>query len=111
MRGTDIFAALRYRDYRLLWIGLLVSNLGTWMQFTAQGYLVSQIAGSPHRAALFLGFLGAARAVPVLLLSPVAGVVAARVGRRSGRARPVPAAGGERERGEHQGAGNRAHLD
>ncbi|HEY5348601.1 MAG TPA: MFS transporter, partial [Candidatus Lustribacter sp.] len=74
--------ALRFRDYRLLWIGLLVSNLGTWMQFTAQGFFVAQIAGSPHRAALDLGFLGAARAVPVLLLSPVAGVVADTLPRR-----------------------------
>jgi MFS family permease len=52
------------------------------MQFTAQGYLVSQIAGSPHRAALELGLLGAARAIPVLLLSPVAGVVADALPRR-----------------------------
>lgn len=80
--GVSVFGALRYRDYRLLWIGLLISNLGTWMQFTAQGYLVAQIAGSPHRAALDLGFLGAARAVPVLLLSPVAGVVADSLPRR-----------------------------
>ena len=80
--GASVFAALRFRDYRLLWIGLLVSNLGTWMQFTAQGFFVAQIAGSPHRAALDLGFLGAARAVPVLLLSPVAGVVADTLPRR-----------------------------
>ena len=52
------------------------------MQFTAMGYLVAQIAGSPHRAALDLGILGAARAVPVLLLSPVAGVVADTFPRR-----------------------------
>jgi MFS family permease len=80
--GASVFAALRFRDYRLLWIGLLVSNLGTWMQFTAQGFLVAQIAGSPHLAALDLGFLGAARAVPVLLLSPAAGVVADTLPRR-----------------------------
>jgi MFS family permease len=79
---AGILAALRFRDYRLLWVGLLVSNLGSWMQFTAQGYLVAQIAGSPHRAALDLGFLGASRAIPVLLLSPVAGVVADTLPRR-----------------------------
>jgi MFS family permease len=73
---VGVFSALRHRDFRLLWIGLLISNLGTWMQFTAQGYLVAQISGSPHRAALNLGILGAARAAPVLLLSPVAGVIA-----------------------------------
>ncbi|MGA8839185.1 MAG: MFS transporter, partial [Candidatus Aquilonibacter sp.] len=82
LANAGIFAALRFRDYRLLWIGLLVSNLGSWMQFTAQGYFVAQRAGSPHRAALDLGILGAARAIPVLLLSPVAGVVADTLPRR-----------------------------
>ncbi|MFY9718426.1 MAG: MFS transporter, partial [Candidatus Cybelea sp.] len=77
-----IYAALRYRDFRLLWIGLLVSNLGTWMQFTAMGFFVARMAGSAHQAALDLGILGAARAVPVLLLSPPAGVIADHVPRR-----------------------------
>jgi MFS family permease len=79
---VNIFVALRYRDFRLLWIGLLVSNLGTWMQFTAMGFFVARMAGSAHQAALDLGILGAARAVPVLLLSPLAGVIADRLPRR-----------------------------
>ena len=79
---SSILAALRYRDFRLLWIGLLVSNLGTWMQFTAMGFFVAKMAGSPHRAAFDLGVIGAARAIPVLLLSPLAGVVADRLPRR-----------------------------
>ncbi len=74
--ARTILAPLRFRDFRLLWIGLMVSNLGTWMQFTAMGFFVSQLAGSPHRAALYLGIIGGARAVPVMLLSPVAGVIA-----------------------------------
>lgn len=78
----NIFVALRYRDFRLLWIGLLVSNLGTWMQFTAMGFFVARMAGSAHQAALDLGILGAARAIPVLLLSPLAGVIADRLPRR-----------------------------
>jgi MFS family permease len=82
IRRASILTALRYRDFRLLWIGLLVSNLGTWMQFTAMGYFVARLAGSPHRAAFDLGIVGAARAVPVLLLSPLAGVVADRLPRR-----------------------------
>jgi len=82
MRRASILAALRYRDFRLLWIGLLVSNLGTWMQFTAMGFFVARLAGSPHRAAFDLGILGAARAAPVLILSPLAGVVADRLPRR-----------------------------
>jgi MFS family permease len=82
-KRASLLAALRYRDFRLLWFGLLVSNLGTWMQFTAMGYFVTQIAGSAHQAALDLGILGAARAVPVLLLSPIAGVVADTLPRRA----------------------------
>jgi predicted MFS family arabinose efflux permease len=81
-RTPSIFTALRYRDFRLLWAGLIVSNLGTWMQFTAMGFFVARLAGSPHRAALDLGILGASRAIPVLLLSPVAGVVADQLPRR-----------------------------
>ncbi len=60
----------------------MISNLGTWMQFTAMGFFVARMAGSQHQAALDLGILGAARAAPVLLLSPVAGVVADRLPRR-----------------------------
>lgn len=81
-RRASILTALRYRDFRLLWIGLLISNLGTWMQFTAMGFFVASIAGSPHQAALDLGILGASRAVPVILLSPLAGVVADQLPRR-----------------------------
>lgn len=82
IRRASILTPLRYRDFRLLWIGLLVSNLGTWMQFTAMGFFVARLAGSPHRAAFDLGILGAARAAPVLILSPLAGVVADRLPRR-----------------------------
>jgi MFS family permease len=81
-RSVSILAALRFRDFRLLWIGLMVSNVGTWMQFTAMGFFVARIAGSPHIAALDLGILGASRAIPVLLLSPIAGVVADELPRR-----------------------------
>lgn len=81
-RSASIVAALRYRDFRLLWLGLMVSNVGTWMQFTAMGFFVARLAGSPHVAALDLGILGASRAIPVLLLSPIAGVVADELPRR-----------------------------
>ncbi len=81
-RAGGIFVALSYRDYRLLWIGLLVSNVGTWMQYTATGFYVARLAGSPHAAALDLGWLGAARALAVLICSPPAGVAADRIPRR-----------------------------
>ena len=61
----------------------MVSNLGTWMQFTALGYL--RRAGSPVRriARRSISALSARRArVPVLLLSPIAGVIADELPRR-----------------------------
>ena len=82
-RRASILEPFRYRDFRLLWSGLLVSNLGTWMQLTALGYFVVQLAGSASLAALDVGILGASSAVPVVLLSPLAGVVADRYPRRS----------------------------
>jgi MFS family permease len=72
-RPSTILAPFRYRDFRLLWSGLLVSNLGTWMQLTSLGYLVVQLAGSARLAALDVGILGASSAIPVLLFSPFAG--------------------------------------
>ena len=72
------FASLRIRDYRLLWWGMIVSNIGTWMQMVAQGYLVYQMTHSPFA----LGLVGFVRAVPVFTFSLFAGVVADRVDRR-----------------------------
>jgi MFS family permease len=72
------FASLKIRDYRLLWWGMIVSNIGTWMQMVAQGYLVYQLTDSP----LMLGLVGFVRAVPVFTFSLFAGVVADRVDRR-----------------------------
>jgi MFS family permease len=76
-------AAFRFRDFRLLWFGLSISSLGTWVQFTGLGYEVVHIAPNPHLGALYLGLIGASRAIPVLLLSPIAGVVADRLPRRA----------------------------
>src|ERR1035437_5546425 len=41
----DTFAALKHRNFRLFFIGQLVSLTGTWMQTTAQGWLVYQLTG------------------------------------------------------------------
>ncbi|MBV9646801.1 MAG: MFS transporter [Candidatus Eremiobacteraeota bacterium] len=81
-RRSHVLATFAFGDFRLLWSGLLISNLGTWMQFTALGYAVVQLAGSAKLASLDVGILGACNAVPALLLSPVAGVVADRYPRR-----------------------------
>jgi MFS family permease len=81
-RRATIWAPFRFHDFRLLWFGLLISNLGTWMQITTLGVLVVAMAPTAALAALYVGILGASSAVPVLLLSPLAGVVADRFPRR-----------------------------
>lgn len=72
------FYALRYRDFRLLWIGLVVSNVGTWMQMIAQSWLVYELTSSP----LYLGLVGLCQAVPRLLFSLLGGAVADRFDRK-----------------------------
>lgn len=77
-RGLGTFDALAVRDFRLFWAGSLVSNCGTWMQMIGQGWLVLSLTGSPF----WLGVVAFARAVPMLLFSLPAGVLADRVDRR-----------------------------
>ena len=77
-RATGMFASLAIRDYKLLWWGMVVSNIGTWMQMVAQGFLVYQLTHSPFA----LGLVGLVRAVPVFVFSLFAGVLADRVDRR-----------------------------
>src|SRR5512146_2457382 len=74
---TAHFAALHYRNFTLLWSGLIVSNVGTWMQNVAQGWLVLQLTNSP----LWLGFLGLSFALPMIVLPLVGGAIVDRVDR------------------------------
>lgn len=69
------FRALRIRNYRLFWIGQLISLTGTWMQTTAQGWLVLQLTNSP----LALGLVTTFQFLPSMLLSLFGGVIADRV--------------------------------
>ena len=78
-RVPKTFAALRHRNYRLFLGGQLVSMAGTWMQIIAQGWLVYQISGSE----LALGLVGFAYPIPVLIISPWAGVVVDQVSKRN----------------------------
>jgi MFS family permease len=71
------FAALHYRNFKLLWSGLIVSNMGTWMQNVASGWLILQLTNSP----LWLGLLGFSFAIPMILLPPFAGAIVDRVNR------------------------------
>src|SRR5512135_315489 len=71
------YGALRYRNFTVLWSGLIVSNMGTWMQNVANGWLVLQLTNSP----LWLGFLGLSFALPMIIIPPFAGAVVDRVHR------------------------------
>jgi MFS family permease len=71
--------ALRHRNFRLFWTGQLISLIGTWMQMVARGWLVLELSHSPF----WLGMVGFASSVPVLLLSLWAGAVADSVSRRA----------------------------
>lgn len=75
---TGPFASLRNSNYRLYFAGQTVSLTGTWMQATAQAWLVLTLSGS----ASVLGAIVALQALPILLLGPYAGVIADRVDRR-----------------------------
>jgi MFS family permease len=70
--------ALRFYDYRLMWSGALVSNIGTWMQTMAQGWLMWTLT----RSALWVGIDAAAADIPVALLLPLGGICADRFDRR-----------------------------
>jgi MFS family permease len=73
-----VFRAFQYRDFRLMWLGACTSSIGTWMQSTAQSWLIYDLSND----ARYLGwdrFLGE---IPIVLLSLFGGVLADRVNRR-----------------------------
>jgi MFS family permease len=72
------FAALKHRNYRLWFWGQMVSLFGTWMQTTAQGFLIYQVT---HSSA-YLGYAGFVYGVPSWFFMMYGGVVADRMSRR-----------------------------
>lgn len=75
----DALRALRHRDFRLLWAGLFVSSVGTWMQIVAQALLVLSLTGGSPVA---LGAVSLAQALAFFLFAPVGGAVADRSDKR-----------------------------
>ena len=75
--STDRLGALRQRNFRILWIGSTISNVGTWMHIVSQGWLMYQLTNSP----VSLGLIGLTRAVPLLAFPLLGGVLADRVPR------------------------------
>ena len=76
--GSGWFRALRSPVFRIFWAGNFVSNIGSWMQNLAQGWLVLQLTNSPF----WLGLVGFAQQVPALVFSLLGGVIADRASRR-----------------------------
>ncbi len=76
--GHDTFSSLQVRNYRLYYMGQIISTSGTFMQSIAQAWLVLQITGSGTA----LGIVSALQFLPVLILSPFGGVVADRFSKR-----------------------------
>lgn len=72
------FRSLRYRNFKLWFWGQSISLLGTWMQITAQGYLVFELTDS----AAVLGYVGFVSGVPSWLFMLMGGVLADRMSRR-----------------------------
>ena len=77
-RISGPLAALNFRDFRLFWIGLFISNIGTWMQITASSWLLYQLTNSPFQ----LGMNGIFRAVPTLCFGFFGGTLADRYDRK-----------------------------
>ncbi|HUD55801.1 MAG TPA: MFS transporter [Terracidiphilus sp.] len=70
--------ALRNPNFRLFWSGNFLSNIGTWMQNVAQGWLVLLLTNS----AFWLGVVGFAGSIPFLIFTLFGGVIADRVDKR-----------------------------
>src|SRR5438046_6579147 len=75
---SEMFRALRHRNFRLFWSGAFLSNTGTWMQAVAQGWLVLQLSNSPF----WLGVDGCMATAPGMFLTLAGGVFADLLDRR-----------------------------
>jgi hypothetical protein len=76
---SQTFKALHYRSFALLWIGMILSNVGTWVQVIAQYLLVLQLT---NNSGLALGLISFFQAAPFLVFSLVGGSTADRVDKR-----------------------------
>jgi predicted MFS family arabinose efflux permease len=75
----QLFSALRHHNYRLWFIGQLFSLVGTWMQTTAQGFLVYSLTGSTF----YLGLVSFFAGLPTFIFALYGGVIADRFQKRN----------------------------
>jgi MFS family permease len=78
-QSIQTFRALRHRNFRMLWLSLTVSAVGTWMQIVALSLLVLKLT---HGSAIALGELSLTQALAFLLSAPIAGGIADRFDKR-----------------------------
>ena len=78
IRGGAVFRALRYPDFFWFWSSYFVSNVGSWMQAVAQGWLLFELTDSP----LYLGLASLLRTVLLLFFFILGGLIADRWDRR-----------------------------
>ncbi|HMM43446.1 MAG TPA: MFS transporter, partial [Thermomicrobiales bacterium] len=76
-REATRFGALDIPVFRNSFLATIISNIGSWMQILAQGWLILELTNSPF----YLGLVGLVRAVPTITLSLVGGVLADRFSR------------------------------
>jgi MFS family permease len=77
-QSGSALAAFRYRDFRLFWASIFISNIGTWMQMTAVNWLLYKLTQSPIQ----LGMNGLFRSVPAIALGVFSGTLADRYNRK-----------------------------
>ncbi len=74
-----MFSSLKVKYFRIYWLGMFVSLVGTWIQTVAQGWLVFQLTNS----AFLLGVVGFLGSIPIFLFSLFGGVLADRINKRN----------------------------
>ncbi len=79
MQQEQRFSALYVRDFRLFWLGQIISLSGTWMHSVAQSWLVYSLTKSP----LYLGIIASLSSIPILLFTLLGGMVADRYPKRN----------------------------
>nr|HMN82836.1 MFS transporter [Burkholderiaceae bacterium] len=78
MRTIDAFRSLRHRPFRRFFVGQTISIIGFWTQQIALTWTVYRLTGSPA----LLGLVAFAGNIPMLVVSPFAGVLVDRFDRR-----------------------------
>jgi len=73
-----MFASLKIRNFRIYWLGMFVSLIGSWIQIVAQSWLVFDLTNS----SFLLGFVGFLGSIPVFIFSLFGGVFADRLDKR-----------------------------